>query len=115
MAVGHAIIASDRVGCVGPTDAARPGRNALTYRVGDISALASALEELIESKPLRQRMSRASLALAATQDIQKTAAAVLGAITALQPNFAVTWRDISPDILESLQSEQSRLEAISCR
>src|SRR5204863_7497552 len=29
MAVGNAIVASDRVGCVGPTDAARPGRNAL--------------------------------------------------------------------------------------
>ena len=29
MAAGNAVIASDRVGCVGPTDAARPGVNAL--------------------------------------------------------------------------------------
>ena len=42
MAVGNAIVASDRVGCVGPTDAARPGRNALTYRCTDVAATGGA-------------------------------------------------------------------------
>ena len=115
MAVGHAIVASDRVGCVGPTDAARPGINAVTYPNGDVVALASVLQSLIESAPLRQRMAQASLALAATQDVRIAAAAVLRAIRALQSDFASAWRDISSDVLESLDSEQSRLEAASCR
>jgi hypothetical protein len=70
---------------------------------------------LIESAPLRQRMAQASLALAATQDVRIAAAAVLRAIRALQSDFASAWRDISSDVLESLDSEQSRLEAASCR
>jgi glycosyltransferase involved in cell wall biosynthesis len=114
MAVGHAIVASDRVGCVGPTDAARPGVNALTYPAGDVGTLASVLQQLIESQPLRRRMSQASLALAATQDIRMTAAAVVRAVRTLKPCFSKAWRDISPDILEGLEREQSRLEAASC-
>jgi glycosyltransferase involved in cell wall biosynthesis len=114
MAVGHAIVASDRVGCVGPTDAARPGVNAVTYPAGDAAALAAALAPLIESEELRQRLGKASLALAPTQDIRRTAAAVLRAIRALQPSFASTWRDLSPDVLQLLQREETRLESALC-
>jgi glycosyltransferase involved in cell wall biosynthesis len=114
MAVGHAIVASDRVGCVGPTDAARPGVNALIYPAGDVAALASVLRELIESDSLRRRMSQASLALAAAQDIRMTAAAVVRAIRTLEPGFSGAWHDLSPDVLDGLQREQIRLEAGSC-
>jgi glycosyltransferase involved in cell wall biosynthesis len=114
MAVGHAIVASDRVGCVGSTDAARPGINALTYPAGDVPALASVLRQLVESEPLRRGMSQSSLALAATQDIRQTAAAVVRAVRALRPDFSAAWQDVSADVLEGLEREQSRLEAAAC-
>jgi glycosyltransferase involved in cell wall biosynthesis len=114
MAVGHAIVASDRVGCVGSTDAARPGVNAMTYPTGDIAALASVLQQLIASETLRRQMSQASRALAASQDIRMTAAAVVRATRAIKPRFEAAWRDVSPDVLDRLEREQTRLEATAC-
>jgi glycosyltransferase involved in cell wall biosynthesis len=114
MAVGHAIVASDRVGCVSPTDAARPEVNALIYPAGDVPALTKVLRRLIESDSLRQRLSRASRALAATQDIRMTAAAVLRAIRTLKPDFEAAWSDLSPAVLDGLECQQNRLEAATC-
>jgi glycosyltransferase involved in cell wall biosynthesis len=83
MAVGLPIVASDRVGCVGPTDAARPGVNALVYPCGDVPALAERLNELCGNEALRHRMSRASLELAPSQDVSVTVGAVVAALGAL--------------------------------
>ena len=80
MAVGHAIVASDRVGCVGPTDAARPEVNALVYPCGDIDQLASRLHYVATDAGARARMSQASRELALTQDTSVTVSAVLRAI-----------------------------------
>jgi glycosyltransferase involved in cell wall biosynthesis len=77
MAVGNAVVASDRVGCVGPTDAARPGRNALTYACGDISSLTARLRTLATNGELRESMRRESWDLAMSQDVQAAAGAVI--------------------------------------
>ena len=77
MAVGNAIVASDRVGCVGPTDAARPGRNALTYVCGDIDSLAARLRTLATNVEQRESMQRESWDLAQSQDVQAAAGAVI--------------------------------------
>ena len=77
MAVGNAVVASDRVGCVGPTDAARPGLNALTYPCGDVAALADLLAELAGNDEKREAMREASRILAMTQDVQAAADATV--------------------------------------
>ena len=79
MAVGKAVVASDRVGCVGPTDAARPGVNTLVYPCGDVGQLADRLRTLAEDPDLRARMSVASRELALTQNTSVTVSAVLRA------------------------------------
>jgi glycosyltransferase involved in cell wall biosynthesis len=96
MAVGHPVVVSDRVGCVGPTDSARPGVNALVYPVGQVAALADALQSLIEDAELRQRMAQASLELVKQQDVPVTVAAVLRALRSLRSKYARQWADI-PD------------------
>lgn len=77
MAVGNAVVVSDRVGCVGPTDAARPGRNALTYPCGDVGRLAALLSDLARDDARREAMREASRTLAPTQDVQTAADAVI--------------------------------------
>jgi glycosyltransferase involved in cell wall biosynthesis len=73
---GLPIIASDQVGCVGPTDAAQPGQNALVFPCGDTEALAARIENLIRNPELRHRMSQASSRIADTQDISVAARAI---------------------------------------
>lgn len=76
MAVGNAVVASDRVGCVGPTDAARPGYNAVTYPCGDVAALAERLRQVSLESGRLERMRQASLDLAPLQDVECAAQAV---------------------------------------
>jgi glycosyltransferase involved in cell wall biosynthesis len=81
MAVGNAIVASDRVGCVGPTDAARPGENALVYPYGDFDALASCILDLARNSDRLCAMQQRSIELAESQDVSvmvRAVAAVLG-------------------------------------
>ena len=77
MAVGNAVIASDRVGCVGPTDAARPGSNADVYPCGDVSALADRLQRFAVDKTRREAMRSASLSIVETQGVEFACSAVL--------------------------------------
>jgi glycosyltransferase involved in cell wall biosynthesis len=97
LTVGHPIVASDRIGCIGPSDSARPGVNTLVYPVGDTQALAAALERLARDSELRARMSRASWDLAPSQDVGATVQAVLRAIRALWGRFASQWQDVPAD------------------
>ncbi len=81
MAVGNAVIASDRVGCVGPTDAARPGENTLVYPCGDMNGLAQRIEQLATNPELTHQFQRRSFELAETQDTLKMVRAVLSAMS----------------------------------
>jgi glycosyltransferase involved in cell wall biosynthesis len=100
---GNAVVASDRVGCVGPTDTVRPGINGLVYPCGNVPALAAALRQLVEDEPLRRRMSEASRLLAPTQDVDVAVSAVLEAILRLRPRFALPWRDVGESVFEGIR------------
>ncbi|MBK8640019.1 MAG: glycosyltransferase family 4 protein [Chromatiaceae bacterium] len=101
LALGHPIIAADRVGCVGPTDTARPGVNALVYPCGDVGALAQAIGALAGDPGLYRRMAAASLRLAPSQDVKATVASVLLALRHLrQGRFAARWAEIPIRLLD---------------
>jgi glycosyltransferase involved in cell wall biosynthesis len=80
MAVGNAVVASDRVGCVGPTDSARMGENAIVYPCGDIDQLANAIERLATDKDLLARFQNRSVELSFSQDSSIMVIAVLAAL-----------------------------------
>ena len=80
MAVGNAVIASDRVGCVGASDAARPGENTLVYKCGDVKQLATAIKRLEADRDLLARYRKRSVQLAWTQDSTVMVHAVLKAM-----------------------------------
>lgn len=67
-AAGLALILTDRIGCVGDSVLARVGGNALTYRAGDVSGLATAMVSLVLDTKLRESMQRESVAIARTHD-----------------------------------------------
>jgi glycosyltransferase involved in cell wall biosynthesis len=101
LALGHPIISSDRIGCVGPTDTARPGVNALVYPCGDVGALAQAIGALAGDPALYRRMAEASLRLAPTQDVNATVASVLLALRHLRVGrFAARWAEIPISLLD---------------
>lgn len=58
--VGLPLVISDRVGAAGPTDISRPGKNAEVFPIGDVAALASAVQALAADPELRARMSARS-------------------------------------------------------
>jgi len=100
MAAGNAVVASDRVGCVGPTDAARPGSNASVFPCGDVEALASILCDLAGNDEKREAMREASQCLVPTQDL---AAAVNGVLAFLRSaNCRRTGQN--PAVVSSLSS-----------
>lgn len=70
---GLPAIVSDRVGCIGPSDTARAGINAMVYPRGNRNALADAIEELYRNQPLYCRMSTAAEKIARTQDVSVAA------------------------------------------
>jgi glycosyltransferase involved in cell wall biosynthesis len=83
LAMGLPIVASDRVGCIGPTDTARPGVNTLVYKYGEIGQLADHIQTLVMDSRLRVQMGRESLRIAPTQDVSATVDAVLRATRTL--------------------------------
>jgi glycosyltransferase involved in cell wall biosynthesis len=72
-AFGLPVVASDMVGCVGPSGAARPGVNAIAYPCGDVSRLRDAVETLARDRGLYARMSAESSRISETQDAGPTA------------------------------------------
>jgi glycosyltransferase involved in cell wall biosynthesis len=81
---GCPAILSDRVGCIGPNDSARPGENALVYPWGDVEALTSCISKLCEDRSLYRSMSDAAVRIAHTQDVQVTALQLKDAAVQLQ-------------------------------
>lgn len=70
---GLPAIVSDRLGCIGKTDTARPGVNALVYRWAEINELANCILKLYEDRELYCSMSRAARQIAESQDISVAA------------------------------------------
>ncbi|MCP5155209.1 MAG: glycosyltransferase family 4 protein [Ectothiorhodospiraceae bacterium] len=88
---GLPLVVSDRVGCVGPTDAARPDVNALVYPAGDVVALAAALGTLTEQPDRRATMAAESTAIAPRHDAGVAARAVCGALRAVGRRRGAPW------------------------
>jgi glycosyltransferase involved in cell wall biosynthesis len=91
LAVGLPFIASDRIGCVGPSDTARPGVNALVYECGNVHALSAALVTLATQSQLRQSMVASSREIARTQSLSVTVNAVLAALRGQSKAFSGNW------------------------
>jgi glycosyltransferase involved in cell wall biosynthesis len=77
---GLPAIVSDRVGCVGTNDTARPGINSIVYPCGDQQKLSEAIEQLYRNASRYREMSAAAIEIAKTQDV-KVAAKDLAAAT----------------------------------
>jgi glycosyltransferase involved in cell wall biosynthesis len=77
---GLPAIVSDRVGCVGINDTARPGVNSIVYACGDWEKLSEAIEKLYRDPWRYREMSTAAVEIAKTQDV-KVAAKDLAAAT----------------------------------
>jgi glycosyltransferase involved in cell wall biosynthesis len=101
--LGLPVVVSDKVGCVGPTDTARPNVNALVYPCGNIQALTEALCTLAGDLSLRERMSQESLNIAPTQDILVAAKTVLTILQSLKTKFDVQWSDIGQNIFAGFE------------
>jgi glycosyltransferase involved in cell wall biosynthesis len=87
-ACGLPIIASDHVGCIGATDTIQEGVNALVYPLGDIEALKNCIKRLIDEPGELEKLGKASLEIAKTQDISVAAAAIEDAVFKTQ--YAIT-------------------------
>jgi len=77
--VGLPLIASDRIGAVGPTSIAQPGVNALVHPCGDVPALRAAMRRLIAAPAERARLAAASLQISQAHDGAASVAAVVEA------------------------------------
>jgi glycosyltransferase involved in cell wall biosynthesis len=66
--LGCPAILSDRVGCIGPNDCARPGENALVYPWGDTGAFADCISRMYHDRGLYHAMSNAATRIANLQD-----------------------------------------------
>jgi glycosyltransferase involved in cell wall biosynthesis len=67
--VGCPAILSDRIGCIGPNDCARPGENALVYPWADINAFADCIARVYKDRQLYRSMSEAAVRIATLQDV----------------------------------------------
>ena len=81
--IGLPIIASDRVGAVGPTDVARAGENTLVYPFGDVGALSEAMSALADDPKRRADMGRASTRIFESQDLAASVKGLRAAISAV--------------------------------
>lgn len=79
-AFGLPLVVTDQVGCVGPSDVARSGENALVFPCGDIAALTDHLRSLMDSPDSRTVMAAASLRIAETQDVSVAAGSIEAAV-----------------------------------
>ncbi len=81
---GLPVIISDRVGCIGASDSARPDINAVVYTCGDLEQLERAIERLCLDKDLYGKMSAASVTISESQDVGVAARALSDAAAVLK-------------------------------
>jgi glycosyltransferase involved in cell wall biosynthesis len=105
MAAGLPVVASDRVGCVGATDTARPGVNALVYPCGDVQALAGRIRQLASDVDLRSRLGKASYEIATGQEPATTARAVLRSLVYLGARGQYDWSDVSSATWDQISAD----------
>ena len=74
---GHPVVISDVVGCVGPSDAAQHGVNAIVYPSGDRKRFFEAIEAIRGDPELYARMSNASLEIAKDRDLGQAGKAIV--------------------------------------
>lgn len=113
LAVGLPVIVSDRVGCVGKTDSARPGENALVYSCGDTEALAAAITRLAHDRKLYQQMAASASHVADEQDVSVTVAAIVRALHELRSVFLPHWGDAGETLFR--QTGSANNSAAVCR
>lgn len=70
---GLPAIVSDKVGCIGPSDTARPEVTALVYPCGDYRALAKRIECLYHEPVRYAQLSSSAVEIAKTQDVKAAA------------------------------------------
>ncbi len=80
MAAGNAVIASDKIGCIGASDTVRHGINALVYPCRNVTKLSEAILFMAQNHAERLRMANTSREIARTQDLSVTANAILKAM-----------------------------------
>lgn len=78
--LGLPLIVSDQIGCIGPTDAARPEQNALIYPSMHVEALATTIVALVKNPEKRISMSNASLAIASEMGVEHSVTGFLNAV-----------------------------------
>lgn len=81
--LGLPLVVSDRVGAVGATAIAQPGRNALVFSCGDIAGLAAAIDKVRDPRTAT-RLGEASLAISQAHRGPATVAAVIAACRAVK-------------------------------
>jgi glycosyltransferase involved in cell wall biosynthesis len=81
--LGLPAIVSDRVGCIGANDTARPGVTALVYPWGNRERLKDAIVSLYQDRALYERMFAAVLQISETQDAPVVAQQLVNAVGAL--------------------------------
>ncbi|MBV8905938.1 MAG: glycosyltransferase family 4 protein, partial [Acidobacteriia bacterium] len=80
---GLPIVVSNRVGCIGPSDDVREGRNGLVYPCGDIVALENALRKIADNDALRRKMAAASVEIARDRALSESARGFVAAVAAV--------------------------------
>jgi glycosyltransferase involved in cell wall biosynthesis len=83
-AFGLPAIVSDRVGCVGPQDVARPGANALVFECGKREQLRGHIETLYRKRDLYAQMSAEAARIAQRMEPSNAAEALAEAAAALR-------------------------------
>jgi glycosyltransferase involved in cell wall biosynthesis len=72
--LGLPVIASDRIGCIGPDDTVRPGENGLVFAAGSVRELAGAMREVLVDRAQYERFREQSKRIALSQDTPVAAA-----------------------------------------
>lgn len=79
--LGLPLIVSDQIGCIGATDAARPGYNAMVYPSLNAELLGKTIVSLISNPQEFRAMAEASSSIAAEMGQAKSVAGYLAAVT----------------------------------
>ena len=84
---GLPVVASDRVGSIGPTDDVIPGVNGWSYPCGDVAALAGLLAELMKNPMQLEKAGKASLENAARHHPSAIASIIADTVVSLVDNY----------------------------
>ncbi len=78
---GLPVVLSDRIGCIGPEDTARPGTNALVFPCGDVARLSALLVDLTRDPERRNGLGEGSRSIAPLHDAGEAARLLSNAVS----------------------------------